>query len=211
MLVRNPALRATIDGDDDDRRPPRFANDGTRAVLERILDDLLRRIDERAIAADDAAAIVQSLRAFCTEPAARDYRIVMEPGSLVVRFAAPGACLAGPGHRILQPVNADGSSVFRSGSTVVLKLRVCDAAGRSIGAAGTIAELRRTATVEGTAVRAVNETVVRALPDRAFRWDPVEQLWVMNLDTCGLRSRHTHSYQVTLADGSTITFRFGLR
>ncbi len=77
--------------------------------------------------------------------------------------------------------------------------------------AGTIAELRRTATVEGTAVRAVNETVVRALPDRAFRWDPVEQLWVMNLDTCGLRSRHTHSYQVTLADGSTITFRFGLR
>lgn len=147
----------------------------------------------------------------CSEPTAPDYRIVLEPGSLVVRFAAPGACLAGPGHRILQPVNADGSSVFRSGSTVVLKLRVCDAAGRSIGAAGTIAELRRTATVEGTAVRAVNETVVRALPDRAFRWNPIEQLWVMNLDTCGLRSRHTHSYLVTLADGSTISFRFGLR
>jgi hypothetical protein len=86
MFVRNPALRATIDGDDDGRHAPRFANDGTRAVLERILDDLLRRIDERTIAADDAAAIVRSLRAFCCEPPSRpglrslrDLRDVLDP------------------------------------------------------------------------------------------------------------------------------------
>lgn len=46
----------------------RFANDGTRAVLERILDDLLQRIEDRRVAADDAAAIVGRLRAFCVEP-----------------------------------------------------------------------------------------------------------------------------------------------
>jgi len=45
----------------------RFANDGTRAVLARILDDLLHRIEDRRIVADDAAAIVERLRAFCTD------------------------------------------------------------------------------------------------------------------------------------------------
>lgn len=45
----------------------RFANDGTRAVLARILDDLTHRIEDRRIAADDAAAIVGRLRAFCAD------------------------------------------------------------------------------------------------------------------------------------------------
>ena len=77
MFVRNPALHTTTASDRGgspllaDADPPRFANDGTRAVLERILDDLLRRIDDRAIAADDAAALVTSLRSFCCEPPAR--------------------------------------------------------------------------------------------------------------------------------------------
>lgn len=45
----------------------RFANDGTRAVLERILDDLLHRIEDRRVSADDAAAILGRLRAFCAD------------------------------------------------------------------------------------------------------------------------------------------------
>lgn len=68
MFVRSAARHAPDASDDPAAEGPRFANDGTRAVLERILDDLLRRIDERTIAADDAAAIVGRLRAFCTEP-----------------------------------------------------------------------------------------------------------------------------------------------
>ena len=70
MFVRNPAQHATGSAESGDPRAdaPRFADDGTRAVLARILDDLLRRIDERTIAADDAAEIVRSLRAFCADP-----------------------------------------------------------------------------------------------------------------------------------------------
>ena len=70
MFVRNPAQLATGAAEPGDPRAdaPRFADDGTRAVLARILDDLLRRIDERTIAADDAAEIVRSLRAFCADP-----------------------------------------------------------------------------------------------------------------------------------------------
>lgn len=45
----------------------RFANDGTRAVLERILDDLRQRIEDRRIAPADAAAIVDRLRFFCAD------------------------------------------------------------------------------------------------------------------------------------------------
>lgn len=103
MFVRNPALQATIDADLA-TAAPHFANDGTRAVLERILDDLLRRIDERTIAADDAAAIVKSLRAFCCEPPARpglrslrDLRDVLDPerfSSRARRLAAGYARLA---------------------------------------------------------------------------------------------------------------------
>ena len=105
MFVRNPALRQTTAlAFDDGGDSPRFANDGTRAVLERILDDLLRRIDERAIAADDAAAIVGSLRAFCCEPpvrpgvrSLRDLCDVLDPerfSSRARRLAASYARLA---------------------------------------------------------------------------------------------------------------------
>jgi len=70
----------------------RFANDGTRAVLERILDDLLHRIEDRRVAADDAAAILGRLRAFCAEPppapgprALPDLRAALDPERFAVR------------------------------------------------------------------------------------------------------------------------------
>lgn len=104
MSVRNPALRRTTAlASDAGREPPRFASDGTRAVLERILDDLLRRIDERAIAPEDAAAIVGSLRAFCCEPPAQpgarslhDLCDVLDPG----RFSSRARRLAASYARI---------------------------------------------------------------------------------------------------------------
>ena len=40
--------------------------------------------------------------------------------------------------RFLQPINVDGSSVFKLGSTVPTKFRVCDYYGNSVGAAGTV-------------------------------------------------------------------------
>src|SRR5439155_12149418 len=43
-----------------------------------------------------------------------------------------GTCNGEAGHQVLQPVNADGSSVFKKGSTTPVKFRVCDASGTSI-------------------------------------------------------------------------------
>ena len=44
-------------------------------------------------------------------------------------YQTSGLCFGAPGHVILQPVNADGSSVFKQGSSVTAKFRVCDSAG----------------------------------------------------------------------------------
>src|SRR5205823_1014556 len=52
-------------------------------------------------------------------------------GTLNVQYLNGGTCNGDAGHQILQPVNADGSSVFKQGSVVPLKFRVCDAGGHS--------------------------------------------------------------------------------
>ena len=51
---------------------------------------------------------------------------------------ASGICLGEPSRAILQPVNADGSSVFKRSSTVAVKFRVCDASGLAIDAADVV-------------------------------------------------------------------------
>jgi len=56
------------------RARARFADDGTRAVLRRILDDLTHRLEDRTIAVHEAAPVVDRLSAFCAPRA--------EPGDL---------------------------------------------------------------------------------------------------------------------------------
>lgn len=132
-------------------------------------------------------------------------------GDLALAYASSGACLDGPGHAILPPVRADGSSVFRSGSTVSLKFRVCDATGRSVGDAGVVAAFRLGSVVSGTVVAEVNEPVDSTSSHDQFRWDALAQQWVFMLSTKSLDPNATYHYVITLADGSEIPFRFGVR
>src|SRR5207302_7415103 len=74
-----------------------------------------------------------------------------------VLYAASGNCAGAPGHAILQPINADGSSVFKQGSTAVAKFRVCDSKGVSIGTPGVVKSFKLVQTISGTAVNVVNE------------------------------------------------------
>jgi len=133
------------------------------------------------------------------------------PLTQVVRYAAAGiVCAGGPGRQILPPVNADGTSVFRQGRTVPAKFRVCDANGQSIGTAGVVQDFRLTQVISGTASD-VNENVPSTTPDTAFRWDAAEQQWVFNISTAGQEAQKTYVYTITLNDGTTISFRYGLR
>jgi hypothetical protein len=132
-------------------------------------------------------------------------------GTLTVSLAATGNCLGSPGHAILQPVDADGSSVFKQGSTVPAKFRVCDANGVSIGAAGTVTSFRLVKTVNGTVSAVVDEDVVSTTPDTAFRWSASDQQWIFNMNTKAQKANQTYYYEITLNDTTKISFNFGLK
>jgi hypothetical protein len=117
---------------------------------------------------------------------------------------------------ILQPINSDGSSVYqrKSGSTVPVKFRVCNAAGQSISIqaavfAGTGGQLTMLSAVRGT-VTSVNETTVNDIPDVAFRFDASGQQWIFNMATTNLESGSTYTFRINLANGS-ILFRLGMK
>ena len=108
-------------------------------------------------------------------------------------------------------LNVDGSSVWKKGSTVPAKFRVCDGRGVSIGTPGVVAGFKLIKIIGGTTT-AVDETVVSTTPDTAFRWDATAQQWIFNISTKDLSANQTYVYQVDLNDGgSSILFQFGLK
>ena len=107
--------------------------------------------------------------------------------SYQVQFAPVGtSCLGTPAHQVLQPVNADGTSVFKQKSTVPVKFRVCDANGVSIGT-NVVSTFFLVEVLNGTVVENPNEQPVESTtPDTAFRFDPTGQQWIFNTNTKGL-------------------------
>jgi hypothetical protein len=126
-------------------------------------------------------------------------------------YQPSGLCLGEPGHVILQPINADGTSVFKQGSTVSAKFRVCDTDGVSVGHSGVVTEFKLVQVVQGTITQTVNESVSSTTPDSAFRWDAAAQQWIFNISTKSLMANQTYFYRISLDDGSFIDFQFGLR
>ena len=143
-----------------------------------------------------------------------NYSIKFATGTLKIQYAAAGTlCLGAPGHEILQPINkaSDTDSVFKLGSTVPAKFRVCDANGNSIGTPGVVQSFKLVKTISGTEVATANEDVISTTPDTAFRWSSADQQWIFNINTKNLTSGKTYVYQITLNDGTTIDFQFGIR
>jgi Bacterial Ig domain/RTX calcium-binding nonapeptide repeat (4 copies) len=127
-----------------------------------------------------------------------------------VLYANGGSCNGDAGHQILQPINVDGSSVWKRGSTIPAKFRACDARAISIGTPGMVAGFRLMKIIAGTTT-VVDEAVVSTTPDTAFRWDATAQQWIFNISTTGLSANQTYVYEIQLNDGSSIFFQFGLR
>jgi hypothetical protein len=124
---------------------------------------------------------------------------------------ATGVCLGSMGHQILEPVNTDGSSIFKQKSTVPSKFRVCDANGVSIGSPGVVAAFALTGVSLHSSPLPINEEIVSTTPDAAFRWSPSDQQWIFNLSTKNLTAGRTYSYTILLNDGSTIVYGFTLK
>ena len=138
-----------------------------------------------------------------------NYTITYAPGTLSVTFAS--ACAMGsPGRTILNPINPDGSSVFKQKSTVPAKFRVCDANGNSVGLPGTVTGFAMIMSNSGTYSEA-NEAVDSTTPDTAFRWSATDQQWIFNISTKSLGANKTYLFRIALSDGTFIDFAFGLK
>jgi hypothetical protein len=142
---------------------------------------------------------------------ATNYTFAFVSGALSIMYAPVGlACNGDAGHQILQPINADGSSVFKQKSTVPAKFRVCDVNGDSIGTPGVVTSFNRYYSSAGTATE-IDEMVDSTTPDTAFRWSSSDQQWIFNISTKSLSANVTYYYRITVNDGSTIEFQFGLK
>jgi hypothetical protein len=129
---------------------------------------------------------------------------------LSVMYSASCIISGDPTHAILQPINSDGSSVCKAGSTVPAKFRVADANCNSIGTPGVVTSFYLMAQTADPNVT-LNEDVVSTTPDTAFRWDPTAQQWIFNISTKGMKAGQKYTYQITLNDGSAIKFSFALK
>jgi hypothetical protein len=124
-----------------------------------------------------------------------------------------GTCNGEAGHQVLQPINADGSSVFKKGSTIPVKFRVCDANGTSIST-NVFDPTHAAAPIfvgVSSGAGAVDEQVYSTTPDDAFRWDSTAKQWIFNENTKNVLVGKTYIYWIYLADGSHIEYRFGTK
>jgi trimeric autotransporter adhesin len=189
----NPPLTATYSG---------FVNGETSSVLSGVLN---------CTTTATTTSPAGSYPITCSGQTSTNYAITYVPGTLKVMYLASGMCAGDVGHTIRQPINADGTSVFKQKSTVPAKFAVCDVNGLSIGTPGVVSSFRLTGQGVGTVVTTVDESVDSTTPDTAFRWDPTAQQWIFNMNTKSLPDNMTYQYTITLNDGSMIAFVFGLK
>jgi hypothetical protein len=139
-----------------------------------------------------------------------DYTIQFVPGTLTVRNAVV-TCWGKPDRTALWPLNADGSSVFKKGSSVVIRFRACDEQGVPISARNFVASFQLRRSDAGTIANHVNEIPLYLPPTPSFLWDPFLREWVSVLSTRELAGLKTYSYRIGLSDGTSIDLRFGVR
>ena len=109
---------------------------------------------------------------------------------------------------VLQPVNADGSSVFKLGSTVPVKFALT---GASAGISNLSARLylqRVGAGATGTVLEAISTS--NATTGNLFRYDATSGQYIFNLNTKTL-SAGTYQLRIDLGDGVLRTVNISLR
>ena len=110
---------------------------------------------------------------------------------------------------VLQPINPDGSSIFKLGSTIPVKFALTDAQAANIGGAvATLSVAKISNSVEGTFIEAVSTS--NATTGSVFRYDAAGQQYIFNLSTKSL-STGTWSLKVTLDDETSYTTHISLK
>lgn len=110
---------------------------------------------------------------------------------------------------VLQPINPDGSSVFKYGRTVPVKLQLTDASGAYVTDATVRIYLAKISDgVIGTEMEASSTSA--ASTGNTFRYDPEANQYIFNLGTRDL-SKGTWQARIEVSDGASYFVVFSLR
>jgi hypothetical protein len=109
---------------------------------------------------------------------------------------------------ILPPINTDGSSIFKLGSTVPVIFQLTGASAGITNATATLSVAKVSSTVTGDYVEAVSTAA--ATTGNTFRYDPTSGQYIFNLATKGL-STGTWSLRIDLGDGASRTATISLK
>jgi hypothetical protein len=153
----------------------------------------------------------------CTQPSGSTFL----PGTTQVTASAtdasgnPGSCtfyvtVAYTWSGILQPINADGSSLFKLGSTVPVKFQLLGDSACVPNGVFKLYVAKVSNDVVGTEAEAVSSTPANT--DSLFRYDPTGGLYIYNLGTKGTQwSAGTWQLRIDLGDGVSHTVLISLK
>jgi hypothetical protein len=123
--------------------------------------------------------------------------------SVWVQFKAPG-----DGTFFLQPVNPDGSSIFKQGSTIPVKFKLLGVSAGITNLAAHVLIAKVSSSVTGTFVEAVS--TANGDSGSTFRYDPSFDQYVFNLSTKSM-TIGTWSLRADLGDGVDHSVTFSLK
>jgi hypothetical protein len=108
----------------------------------------------------------------------------------------------------LQPVNADGISIFKAGSTVPVKFTLTGASAGITDATATLSYAKVSNQIEGDILEAV--TNAGGSTGSQFRYDPTAGQYIFNWSTKGLTAG-TYSIKIDLGDSAVHAVRISLK
>jgi hypothetical protein len=120
-----------------------------------------------------------------------------------VQYQAPG-----DGTFFLQPINADGSSIFKQGSTIPVKFKLLGASAGITSLPAHVLVAKVSSSVTGTYVEAVS--TANGDSGNTFRYDPSSGQYIFNLSTKSMTTG-TWSLRADLGDGVDHSIAFSLR
>ncbi|MDP4146875.1 MAG: PxKF domain-containing protein [Bacillota bacterium] len=110
---------------------------------------------------------------------------------------------------ILDPINANGSSLFKAGSTIPVKFTLKDSSGAYVSTANaTVTYSKLSDNVYGTDVEAISTSA--ATTGNAFRYDSISNQYIFNMSTKGLTAG-TYRLTIKLDDGMSYPVQISLK
>jgi hypothetical protein len=148
-----------------------------------------------------------------------NYTVTSTNGLLAVVFAPPAPCFGGPGHQILPPIKADGSSVFKPNTKVDVEFRVCESHGipvwwMDVVKSFTLVKIVRNGQTQNVSIDLEGDSDEgdrHGRHPREFRFDFEDLAWEFHLNTKVLGGEGTYFFTIRLNDGTTIDFSFTVK